>query len=989
MKSFLRSVAEDIISRHGTDLSDIAVVFPNKRASLFMNRCLADIAGKPLFSPVYMTVNELFRSKSRLEIADNMECVAALYNVYRRIIPTDEGIDRFWGWGEIILSDFDDIDKHLADAELVLSNTGDLHAFDNIDYIDEEKREMLKRFFSEFSDNHNTKIKQRFVRLWSNLYAIYKTFNEELRSRNTAYEGALFRDVALNARDLEWEYKEYVFAGFNMLWEAERKVFSVLKEKGIARFYWDFDRYYVDDAMQEAGEYIRRQLVMFPNALDINDGEIYDNLNKEKRITFISAPTENIQARYAGKWLEEKYKNNGGKTTAVVLADERLLGSVIYYLPEEVSERTNITVGMPLAEAPVCPLVDSFLRLHIFAYNSKERSYLTKQTKLLLAHPYVSLLSEQANGLLQVLVKNRSFTATESELCLDEGLSMLFRPFEFDGGDVNNQILARLSLLLSAIGVKAEQERKIKAAWQGLDPRLATPDHEEQMMQEAVFQMYCIVNRLRDIFTSLQTETVPATLLRLINQLVASKSMPLHGEPVADLQITGVLETRNLDFDRLLVLSCNEGNIPKGVNSPSIIPYAVRKAHNLTTPERKTAIYAYYFYRLLQRSDEITVAYNSSTEDGKTGQMSRFMLQLMAETNPEKTHMTHVTLCAAQTPTGAKPVKFDKNETVMRVLDNIHYLSPSAINKYMRCPRQFYFNRVAGIKEPDCDDAIDSRMFGTILHEAARTIHEEIITPGKLLTREAIDNVLNEKNHLTIRRHTDNAIYKNFFNNHKGHYDGLQLINREVIVHYITTLLKADRELAPLYIEGLEKEIYGDISVCVGGQTRNIRTGGFIDRLDRIITPGGREVLRVVDYKTGGHQQKVLASVEEVFNSDNIDDKHSDYYFQAMLYSLLVRKSVKPYSYDGNEFPPLNENMLSVSPALLFIQKSESIKDPTLKFGDSKNPVPVNDILDYETPFLQLFQNTVAEIFSPTVPFAATNKEKRCSNCPYQMLCNS
>ncbi|MCD8281980.1 MAG: PD-(D/E)XK nuclease family protein [Prevotella sp.] len=1021
MQPFLKFVAEDILRKHGTDLSDIVIVFPNKRAALYMNQYLADAVRRPLFSPIYKTISELFCDKSGLGVADRITSVAVLYNVYKRIIPSAETIDRFWGWGEIILSDFDDIDKHLADARLVLANVADLHAYDNIDYIDQEKREMLRRFFAEFSEEHNTRLKERFRLLWNNLYAVYKAFNEAMRERGLSYEGALYRDVAGRLSAIEWEHKEYIFVGFNMLREAERNVFDTLLRQGKARFYWDFDRYYTDNPAQEAGAHIRRRLAKFPNELDINDDTLYNNFDNEKRITFLSAPTENIQARYIQTWLEEVNKENKGQgpckrehelarcrvqpelgssqTAAIVLADECLLSGVVHYLPVDVTDEVkvranestssldaecnrssttvNITVPLPLSETPARSLADNFLRLHVFAFNAADRTYLTKQVKLLLAHPYVNILSENAGELLKKLIEARTFNATTDELCIDEGLSLLFQPA--DGGE----LLHRLTEILSLIGVRSEQERR-------LDGEEKEPTYEEQMMQESVYQMYCAVNRLADIIAEEKLEIVPATLLRLLSQLVSTLSMPLHGEPVTPLQITGVLETRNLDFDRLLILSCNEGNMPKGVNSPSVIPYSVRKAHSLTTPDDKTAVYAYYFFRLIQRASDITIAYNSSTEDGRTGQMSRFMLQLMAETDPAKIHITHKTLTARQTPARSQAVaEIVKNDAVMRILNRINYLSPSAINKYMHCPLQFYFLYVAGIKEPDGDDMSDVRIFGNVFHTAAEKIYNGIIGEDKLLTCAAIEPLLADKSRDTIRRYVSEAITEEVFASRAGHYDGLLLINRETVVHYLQTLLAADRELAPIYICGLEKEIYGGVNITVCGQNRTVITGGRIDRLDRICTPDGAEILRVIDYKTGNHTQEILAGVEEVFNPDNIDRKRSDYYLQAMLYALLVRRSQNTYSYGGETYEPLNRDNLPVSPGLLFITKADSIKDPILKFGDKKNPKPVTDIADYETPFRKDLEKLIARILDPHIPFRPTDNDKLCSRCPYRTICRN
>ncbi len=991
MKNFLRNVTEDILSKFGDDLSDVAVVFPNRRAKLYMNRYITEIADKPLFSPCYMSISELFSSKTSRVAADRIEAVSTLYKVYKRVIPSDETIDHFWGWGEVMLDDFDDMDKHLANVPIVLSNVGGLHAFDSADYISREQKELLKNFFEDFTDDHDTRLKERFKLLWNNLYTIYSEFNREMGEKNLAYEGAMFREVAEKAGEIEWEHMMYVFVGFNMLWETEQKLFTILKDRGKALFYWDFDDYYIKThPRHEAGEYIRKWLEKFPNELDNDDAGLYDNFSGEKNVTFISAPTENIQARYAGKWLQGRTEET--EQTAIVLADERLAGNVIRYLPGEASGKTNITMGLPLEETPVCPLVENFLRLHVFASDFRTRSYKAKQAKLLLSHPYAVLLSENVPELADTLGKDRSFTIGENMLCPDgdEGLSLLFKAVDTSSPEnhatANAELLDRLGKILTLIGQQSEREKRLRQAGAGPDSDTESLTYQENLLQESVFRMYCIVNRVGAIIEKEKMEITPATLLKFIKQCVASATMPLNGEPVANIQIAGVMETRNLDFDHLLILSCNEGNMPRGVNKPSIMPHSVRLAHGLSSSESVVARNSMYFYHMMQRCGDITVVYNSSTEDGKTGQMSRFMLQLMAETDSGTFHLTHKTLGAAQNACRTTETETEKDEWVMERLGEITRLTPSAINRYMRCPKQFYYNRIMGIQEAEDDEVTGGRMFGTVFHKAVETLYRDMAEEGAI-TGGKIDEYLNDKDNKKILKYIDEAVKEEYFHGGTPRYDGLQLINRGVICRYIRNLLEADRELAPLYIEGLETEIYEDVTVTAGGEKRTITVGGIIDRLDRIATPEGGEALRVIDYKTGGKMQEVLQRVEDVFDGKNIDGKHSDYYLQAMLYSVLVRRSEEPFLKNGKRYPALNTRGLPVRPALLFIQKRDSIKDPVLKFGDRKNTAPVNDILDYETDFRLLLKEKIAEIFDPGTPFAPTDVARRCETCAYRAIC--
>lgn len=982
MKPFLQYVAEDIIRKHGTNLSDVAVVFPNKRASLFMNQYLLSAAGKPLWSPHYITISELFRSQTDLTVADKIKSVCTLFRIYKQYVTNDETLDQFWSWGEIMLSDFDDLDKNMGDANLVFCNIRDLHALDSVAYLGEKERETLKRFFSEFTDGHDSRLKQRFEHLWSKLANIYHDFNAAMFEENLAYEGAMYRRVAEAADTLQWKHKKYIFVGFNMIQKVEQTLFKSMKDNGLACFYWDFDNYYLGNPSQEAGRFIERWLVKYPNELDIKDSEIYDNFSQAKDITFLSAATENIQARYISQWLEGNGRIKDGETTAIVLADETLLKSVVHCIPKELSGKINITVGFPLSQSPVTALVENFLALHLHGYNAQQQVFVLKFVTDLLRHPYIQLLSDQSTELLQTLQRDRVFFPGKEHLCLDEGLSLLFEPVDCNRSEMNVVLVERLLALLGTIGRNSEKQRVDDLAAEGRDPEREIPTYEQQFLQESVFRMYNIMNRLDDLIKNDDLTVDPATLLRLTDQIIQQTTMPFHGEPAAGIQIMGVLETRNLDFDHLLILSCNEGNMPKGVNEVSLIPYSVRKAHDLTTIDNKVAIYAYYFYRLLQRCPDTSIAFNSSTEDGHTGQMSRFMTQLLAETDPAVIHIHHANLTARQTPMTLSRRNVAKDEQIQQALQNFTSLSPSAINAYMRCPLKFYYNNVAKIKEPDTDNISDSRTFGTIFHSAAEYIYKSIQTPDGVITQEALDTLLKQKNNIAIQRFVDNAFSKNIFHGHRPHYDGLQLINREVICRYITKMLNNDRNMAPFTIVGLEERAYEKMTFCLNGENRELLVGGYIDRLDLIHTAEG-DVLRVVDYKTGSRTPDGMEkkNVEAVFDPSNIDSCHSNYYLQTMLYSIIVRHQDKA-SEDCN-MKALNPRLLPVRPALLFIQKSKSVMDPVLKLDEKS----ITDIATYESDFRELLGRQVEEIFNKDIPFVATDNERRCETCPYARIC--
>ena len=858
--SFLEHVASDLLARFGTDLSRVAVVFPNKRASLFLNDYLAHQAKRPLWSPAYITISDLFRSHSKLQVADPILLVCELHKCFTRCTGIDETLDHFYGWGQLLLSDFDDLDKNMGPADRVFANLRDIHELDDVSYLTDEQRKLIQRFFSNFSDDHNSELKQRFLRLWSRIGDIYHTFNEQLAAQGLAYEGALYRQVAED-ETISFEYDTYVFVGFNLLQQVEQTLFRRLEREGKAVFYQDTEK------------------------------------QPPQHLTFISAPTENIQARYVSEWLTPE-RIADGRRTAVVLCNEGLLQAVIHCLPDTV-DKVNVTTGYPLLQTPVASLVSQLLNLQVNGFSARTQSFRRRWLDIVARHPYATLLPEDY-----------------ASAHLTDGSSLLH-------------------WLLDIV-------RNIKT--------------DSDLQSESIFKMYTLLNRLSGLTDDgILTVDVP-TLQRLVALVVQSTSIPFHGEPAEGIQVMGVLETRNLDFDHVLLLSCNEGNMPRGVNDTSFIPYAIRKAYGLTTIDYKVAIYQHYFDRLLQRANDVTIVYNNATIDAQKGEMSRFMLQLMVE----RDHIEFRSLRAGQKPLLRQPQSIDKTPAVLNILrqrfsKNNGGISPTAISSYLRCQLRFFYRYVSNLQEPDNtdEDIIDNRLFGIIFHEAAQTLYDQFI--GRQVTSILLDDLL--KDEVTIERAVDTAIRSTLGS---PNLDGLQLINREVIIKYIRLLIETDCRLTPFTILGLEKRV--DMP---WGETK---VGGIIDRLDCITDPvSGEERIRVIDYKTGARHLRPMPDIEAIFDPAQIPN-HSDYYLQAFLYSHIVRQ----------------HQTEAVSPSLLFIQHAAADGyDPTLIIGRE----PVTDIAVHSDRFIALLKETTDAIFSPALRFTPTDDRNRCRPCPYAALC--
>ncbi|MGN0281473.1 MAG: PD-(D/E)XK nuclease family protein [Prevotella sp.] len=971
MKTFLEYVAEDIIRKYGNNLAHTAIIFPNKRARLFFNEYLARQVEGPMWSPAYVTISELFRKHSTLTVADPIKLVCDLHKSFVEVTGINESLDHFYSWGQIMLTDFDDIDKNLADASQIFKNLGDLHELDDLSYLSPEQIEMLKRFFSNFDESKSTELKRRFITLWSKFNEIYIRFNQRLESKGLTYEGALYRKVALDD-SLSFDYDRYIFIGFNLLQRVEQRLFSRLREAGKGFFYWDFDHYYMPRksaiCSNEAGHYIASYLSDFPNELDISRDEVYRNFERPKKISYVTAPTENIQAVYASQWLLEGNRIADGRKTAVVMCNEGQLQAIVHNIPSK-ADKINITTGYPLAQSPFCSLISALISLRNDGYIPKRERYRLRYVNAILKHPYMRYISPLHVELFNdINVAARQFFIPVGTLSKDEGLSLLFGQLDDNGTTFPEKTLRWIMALLKHIATNAK----------------ATTD---QFFKESLFNVFTIINRLYDLVATGDLAVDIITLQRLLRQILQSSSIPFHGEPAVGIQFMGVLETRNLDFEHLLILSCNEGNMPKGVNDTSFIPYSIRKAHGLTTIDNKVAIYAYYFYRLLQRATDVTIVYNNSTDGTSTGEMSRFMLQIMLESGHS---IDKCSIVSGMKAISRKPLPVTKTPEVMRILlkrfdkglrgfGKKPLLTPTSITKYMRCQLRYYYSYILGltdVQEKE-EETIDNIQFGNIFHKASQKVYERMMSEyGTVVQKQHIEKFYKADAYLTgvVEETLDEEIYNIGTNsNIKPEYNGLQLINIKVITTYLKQLLTIDMQLAPFKIIALEQDVTEDIEVEIGttGHILHSTIGGFIDRLDQVTDSTGRQCVRVVDYKTGGGRfANDIDDVETIF-TDKWKASHGDYYLQTIIYSNIVRHSSQ-----------FNPQSLPVSPALLFIQHSQKAS-PTLCI----NKKPIADIIEIEDEFRSRLLKLLSDIFNPSLPFTPTEDLRTCESCPFLKLC--
>lgn len=955
METFLKQVAHDLYNKTEGNFTKVAIVFPNKRASLFFNEYLAQESDRPIWSPTYVSISELFRQSSDLSIADPIKLVCDLYKVFQKATGSKETLDDFYFWGEMLIADFDDADKNMADTHALFSNLKDLNELmDNYDFLEEGQKEALSQFFHNFSINQVTELKQRFISMWNVLGDIYAEYKALLESQSIAYEGMLYRQV-IEQLDVEaLPYNKYIFVGFNVLNKVEHTLFKKLNEAGKAMFYWDYDTFYLNKTPHEAGEFIRRNLRDFPSELPAS---FFDNLNQPKEVTFIESPTENGQVRYLPQWIRENLTSQE-KETAVVLCNEALLQPVLHALPDNV-KHINITMGFPLSQTPAYSFVNALMELHTSGYNPNNGRYLFAEVISVLKHPYTRQLSPEAEKLEQTLTRDNRFYPLPSELKQDNVLELLFTPRRN-----NLDLCSMLSEALKEVAVIYQQQAASHS------------DAFDQLYRESLFKTYTLVNRFHTLIESKELNVQAGTFQRLLTRVMSSSSIPFHGEPAIGMQVMGVLETRNLDFRHLIMLSVNEGQLPKAGGDSSFIPYNLRKAFGMTTIDHKIAVYAYYFYRLMQRTEKVTLVYNTATDGINRGELSRFMLQFLIEWGYP---VLRKQLEAAQSPQDSTPIIIEKTPDVMERMKSVFdirnnpkaLISPSALNCYLDCPLKFYYKYVALLSAPDEVTAdIDSAKFGSIFHYAAEHIYKDLTAHGKLISRENLETLL--KDEVRLQTYVDNGFKELFFNlppNEQPEYNGIQLINSAVIVKYIQQLLRNDLRYAPFTFIGSEQRIFENIEICTSTGDIQSRIGGIIDRID-----SKGESLRIVDYKTGGDAD-TPANVQSLFIPDK---KRSNYVFQTFLYASIVCKKLREK----------NDSRL-VAPALLYIHRAASENySPVIQMGEPRKPKePVDNFAQHEGDFRENLKTLLEDIFNPDISFTQTEIEDKCAYCDFRALC--
>jgi hypothetical protein len=980
MHTFLEKLAQEVLTHYATQLDKLTLVFPNRRAGLFFQRFLARQLDQPVWSPTVLTLEEFVQNLSTTKKADTLLLVFELFQIYKRHAPTEESFDKFFFWGEMLMQDFDAVDKHLIDAGTLFSNISDLNQLgENLDFLTEEQVQVVQEFWQSFGTNRSRQ-QQEFIAIWEILPNVYGQFKQRLQELGIGYDGMLYREVAEKAKALQLEhpYKHLVFAGFNALNPAEEALLTYFIKHEGARIYWDTDAYYMEDERQEAGHFLRKwskHSTLGPTFPQKHPSHLHNSL---KSIHLMGVPLEVGQAKAMGEQLLQCLQTQQGirlENTAIVLPGEHMLFPVLHAIPEGYQDAqnkqhpidtVNVTMGYPLRSTPLYSLIELMVELQATARGVGPNAQFHYRTVLaLLRHPYVYYYQVGlARGIIQKIeAKNRVYLSAK-ELEGDNTLyPSLFRRIE--------GIHATFDYLLQVLEL--------------INDSITEENYEQPTLeQEYIYQFFTHLKRLRELVQQQALDLQMPVFLKLLRQIVQEQRLPFTGEPLSGLQIMGVLETRLLDFENLFILSMNEGTFPPAPSHGSFIPYNLRRGYGLPTFDQQDALYAYYFYRMIQRAKNVHIFYNTSSAHGLNGEKSRLLYQLLYESGLEVKQqvLTHPLQLAR-----ALPLQIPKTDGVREVLlqhlsrngeQPLRRFTPSALNTYLDCRLRFYFKYIASLKEPDeVQEEVDPAVFGNLVHRAMEILYKEHISQkgGNALMEAGDLNRLHQR----LPQVVDQA-----FAEHYGveeiSFTGRNHIIRSIVEKLGNAILKCDAAYAPFEIVALESEsrfegaeqesnrYRMEVPIQVAGSRYAVGLKGVIDRIDR---KEGK--VRVLDYKTG-QDEKRFESLESLFDREN--DRRNKAAMQTLLYSILYLH-VTP------------QEAARVIPGLYNSRELFSAGfDVRLEIKADKTYLPIQDVRDYAPEYMQHLTALLEEIFNPEIPFTQTDKLRKCDYCAYKGMCH-
>lgn len=952
MEPFLDKLAKHLYTTHGANFSRLCLVFPSRRASMFFKQYVSRIIDKPIWLPDIFALEDFVVLKSGLTLSDPLDLTVRLYKVYKTLEKEKaQPFSDFISWGNMLLADFDEIDQYLADGEKVFN------------YLDE-----IKAMKSWNPDGKPlTAFEQDYLRFYNSLAPCYKIFREGLVEDGKGYFGLAFDVLLMQIKTKSFdEWDRIVFAGFNALTAAEETLFKHLQEAGKAEIYWDADLYYLQDPRQEAGRFLREY------GKQKTFGEVNWVGNSlsggAKNISIIGVPGNVGQAKLAGTLLDDLITKKGtADGVALVLVDESLLLPVLNSIPAGTGD-FNVTMGFPLKQTPVFSLINIVVTLFAnaqrFALSQPGKGIVArfyyKDIQRFITHPYI-YAARQTNGNSSVKAEyaevTRSFYTAADLLALlsarDTALASVFKTYlekkQAEATDAISLVREIISFLRDTFSPAEDDDKTIPL---------------QSIELEYLFQAAELCLKLDVILKDPEIKPDFETIQSVVNNLVAGKRLPFYGEPLNGLQVMGMLETRLLDFTDIIMISANEGLLPKGKHQTTFIPDEVRSQFGMQRYSERTAVFAYHFYRLMQRVENAWLLYNTEGDELGGGEKSRFISQLiyeMPKVNP-RIAITEQTLSVIPGSTSAGDISVQKTAEVTSRLLQIaeRGISPTALATYLKCRLQFYFSQVLRISEPEqVSETIDAATLGEIVHEALEHTYEPL--KNTVITPEIIESSLPQ----AIRN--VNASFSAKFNT-----DELSTGNNLLIVKVAENIVKRFLLAEKKYLEEtgsgiqilmLEEELHSIIEIKEpgAGDGISVKIHGKADRIDKV---GG--VVRIIDYKTGRVDARELKADSL---AGLIEKDEPAKLLQVMAYALMYA--------DMQAEPPgqLISGIVSLRKSSEYLLKTEIGKSYII-----------------DKAMLEAFRgeltSVVSNIFDVSVPFDQTNDRETCKLCAFSAICN-
>jgi hypothetical protein len=943
MVTFLEKIADHLIESFKDKISDTCLVFPNRRAGLYLKKHLSQKLKKDIWSPSVFSIEDFVCHITGLRIADQTTLLFDFYNIYKKIEGTKaQNFDEFMNWASVLLSDYNDADMNLADAEELFR------------YLNEAKAISLWNL----DNNPLTEHEKDYLKFYQSLGKYYAELSSFLLGTKIVYQGLANKVAANNIEEYFKSLKFYkvIFSGFNALTASEEKIIRALLDSGKAEIFWDAEKYYTDNKIQEAGLFIRKYRAEW-ELKEFNWLEDH-YANDTKEITITGVPLHVGQAEYAGQLLSEMTDNYANsENTALVLADENLLIPLLYSIPENVKD-INITMGYPLSNSSMHSLLLTIFTLlensQKYSKNNTIRFY-QKDIINFLNHPYLRLISELnnkapgINSLFSYVKNSNRIFFNSDEIRKQLGNTVIAFFFENKKYD-NITFLAKITSLIGLIRDMLIAENK-----------------NTDIDIEYLFHYAVIINKVRNLLTDYGSVSDIKTLRKVFTGLADTAKIPFYGEPLKGLQIMGMLETRTLDFKNIILLSANEQILPAGKFQHTFIPFDIRKEMGLSTYRQKESIFAYHFYRLLQRAKNIHIIYNSQAGDFGSGEKSRFITQLYEEMPHYNTKIKiQQNILVSETPTASvnNDISISKTLEILKSLNEIAYkgFSPSGLNTYISCPLRFYFQYIEKLEEAeDAAETIDAATLGSTVHYVLKNLYRpfknKILRPADVKQMYASVETLIKEGFKQFYPDGDTETGKNLL---------ISKVATKFINNFLLTETKFIEKIqnANDYLTIIQLEEPFDTSINVNthdGKTVAVKLKGFIDRVDRI-----GKTYRIIDYKTGIVKKEELKFDEwEQFISEPALAKS----LQLLTYAYLFSKK--------HQADKLNAGIISFR---------------NLSKGYMAVDCPASQDKAVDADALALVEKNIAAfiacIFDPSIPFTQTTDTKICENCAYNSICN-